>query len=131
MMQNQAMLAWPNGTTIAAASKGPNAEPALPPTWKGDCASPKRPPEAMRAMREASGWKVDEPTPISAAANRNQPKLPAIANITTPISVKTAPHGSNSGLGCLSVYMPIHGCISDAVTGNVRVISTTCVNVNP
>ena len=40
---------------IHAASSGPMALPALPPTWKIDCARPWRPPEARRAMREDSG----------------------------------------------------------------------------
>ncbi|MNE74965.1 hypothetical protein D3C80_1710830 [compost metagenome] len=52
---NHTTLPWPKGMMIAAASNGPKAEPALPPTWKVDCASPKRPPEARRAMREVSG----------------------------------------------------------------------------
>ena len=30
--ENQARLDWPRGTTINAASSGPTAEPALPPT---------------------------------------------------------------------------------------------------
>jgi hypothetical protein len=30
--ENQAMLDWPNGTTINAASSGPIEEPKLPPT---------------------------------------------------------------------------------------------------
>ena len=59
------------GMTMAAVNSGPMAEPVLPPTWKVDCAVPKRPPEAMRATREASGWKVAEPIPTTAAANSN------------------------------------------------------------
>ena len=50
-IENQEMLAWPCGTTMKAASSGPNACPACPPTWNSDCAKPCRPPEAMRAMR--------------------------------------------------------------------------------
>ena len=34
----------------------------------------------------------------------------------TPIKVMTMPHGSKYGLGCLSVYSPIHGCSNEAVT---------------
>ena len=48
----------------AAAASGPNALPVLPPTWKNDCANPYRPPEAARATREDSGWKIDDPVPI-------------------------------------------------------------------
>ncbi|MNJ80216.1 hypothetical protein D3C77_785120 [compost metagenome] len=65
---NQAMAGWPCGMMMAAVSNGPRAEPVLPPTWKVDCAVPKRPPEAILATREASGWKVAEPTPTTAAA---------------------------------------------------------------
>jgi hypothetical protein len=38
--------------------------PVLPPTWNSDCARPWRPPEASRATRDASGWKIAEPMPI-------------------------------------------------------------------
>src|ERR1700742_1578382 len=63
---NQARLGCPRGMMIHAASRGPMAEPALPPTWNMDCASPCRPPDARRAMREDSGWKIAEPAPMSA-----------------------------------------------------------------
>ena len=53
---------------MKAASTGPSDDPTLPPTWNSDCAKPWRPPEAMRATREASGWKTAEPTPTNAAA---------------------------------------------------------------
>ena len=53
--ENTARLFWPCGSTTQAASSGPKAAPALPPTWKIDCARPCRPPEAMRATRDASG----------------------------------------------------------------------------
>jgi hypothetical protein len=65
--ENQAMLPCPNGTTMKAASSGPKAVPALPPTWNTDCASPCRPPDAMRATREDSGWKTEDPIPTRAA----------------------------------------------------------------
>ena len=65
---NQARLDWPCGMTIKATSRGPVALPAFPPTWNIDWASPCRPPEARRAMREDSGWKMDDPAPMSAAA---------------------------------------------------------------
>ena len=38
--ENQAMLGWPNGTTISAASSGPIEVPKLPPSWNTDCAKP-------------------------------------------------------------------------------------------
>jgi len=66
--RNQATAPWPWGMMIAAVSNGPMALPELPPTWKVDCAVPNLPPEPRRAMREASGWKVAEPMPITAAA---------------------------------------------------------------
>ena len=67
------MLPCPRGTTMNAASSGPIAEPVLPPTWNSDCAKPKRPPEAIRATRDASGWNTEEPTPTIAAASRIRP----------------------------------------------------------
>ncbi len=54
-----------------AASSGPIADPALPPTWNSDCAKPNRPPDAARATREESGWKIDDPMPIAIAARRS------------------------------------------------------------
>jgi hypothetical protein len=65
--ENQARLVWPPGTTMKAASSGPSAPPNCPPTWKIPCASPCCPPEAWRASRVASGWKIEEPIPTSAA----------------------------------------------------------------
>src|SRR2546427_1985823 len=38
--EHQARLDRPYGTTRNAASSGPSAEPALPPTWNSDCARP-------------------------------------------------------------------------------------------
>src|ERR1700761_4275093 len=52
--QNARLDCPPRPTTRAAAS-GPSAEPRLPPTWNIDCASPGRPPDAIRATREDSG----------------------------------------------------------------------------
>ena len=65
--ENQEMLPCPRGTTTKAASSGPSAWPACPPTWNSDWANPCRPPEASRAMRVDSGWNTDDPVPISAA----------------------------------------------------------------
>ena len=53
---------------MKAASSGPAEVPRLPPTWNTDCANPCLPPLAMRATREDSGWKTEEPLPMSAAA---------------------------------------------------------------
>src|SRR5208337_2139182 len=68
--ENHATLPCPWGITIHAAMRGPIEAPILPPTWNIDCASPCRPPDARRATREDSGWKMDEPVPTSAAASR-------------------------------------------------------------
>jgi hypothetical protein len=88
---NQAMLPWPRGTTTKAASNGPEAEPTLPPTWKSDCAMPYRPPAAMRATREASGWNTAEPMPISAAARRIAGYEAARDMASSPTRVKPMP----------------------------------------
>ena len=128
---NQATWVCPNGITMAAASNGPKAEPALPPTWNVDCANPKRPPEANRAMRDVSGWKVEEPIPTSAEASRIMGKLPTNASMTIPTSVHRVPSGSRFGVGRLSVKKPTHGCNSEAVTWNVRVIRPICAKLRP
>ena len=70
-----------------AASSGPSAEPALPPTWNSDCASPCRPPEARRATREASGWNTAEPMPTSAAARRSSGSWPPCDSRSSPTRV--------------------------------------------
>ena len=73
MTENQAMLPRPCWTTMKAASKGPTAWPTLPPSWNTDWARPCRPPDARRATREDSGWKIEEPIPISAGREEEDP----------------------------------------------------------
>src|ERR1700757_3080396 len=77
--ENQALLDWPLGITISAARIGPIAGPILPPTWNKDCARPCRPPEAILAMRDASGWNTAEPVPTRAAAGNSTRKFSALA----------------------------------------------------
>ena len=91
---NQATAPWPRGITMSAARSGPTALPPLPPTWKMDCARPCWPPEARRAMREDSGWKMDEPVPTSAAASSTASKLPATDSSNRPHSVEPMPSTS-------------------------------------
>ena len=91
---NQAMLPWPRGRTTKAASRGPIADPALPPTWKKDWAKPCRPPEAIRATRDDSGWKIDEPMPTHATAASTRPKVGAIDRSSRPTSVNVMPIAS-------------------------------------
>ncbi len=91
---NQATLLLPCGTITAAATSGPSALPVLPPTWNSDCARPCCPPEAMRATRDDSGWKIDEPVPTSAAASSTIAKLGEYASRTRPDKVKVMPTGS-------------------------------------
>ena len=67
---NQPTARWPWGSTMTAAKSGPMALPPLPPTWKMDCARLLRPPEAICATREASGWNTEEPHPIKATESR-------------------------------------------------------------
>ena len=74
---NQMMLPWPRGMTMKAAASGPIDEPRLPPTWNSDCASPCCPPDPMRATRDASGWKMAEPSPTKQAAPMICAKLAA------------------------------------------------------
>ena len=87
------MLRWPYGSTMYAASSGPVAEPALPPTWNSDCAKPCRPPDASRATRDDSGWNTDEPMPTIATAKRITPYVGATESSSRPTSVKAMPVG--------------------------------------
>src|SRR5271170_2395361 len=102
-IENQAMLGWPCGMMIHAAKSGPDALPKLPPTWKTDCASPCWPPDTRRAMRDDSGWKIDDPVPTNAAATRRMPKFGAMARTRMPTNVKDIPAASEYGLGWRSV----------------------------
>src|SRR5664280_2505677 len=101
--ENHAMLRCPAGSTINAASKGPIDDPALPPTWNSDCASPCRPPEAMRATRDDSGWNTADPIPTSATAARTIAKLGADAIRISPTMVNVMPTGREYGVGRRSV----------------------------
>ena len=65
-MANHDTLHCPFCSTMKAASRGPIAEPTLPPTWNSDWANPCRPPDARRATRELSGWKMADPSPTNA-----------------------------------------------------------------
>ncbi|MCY1307540.1 hypothetical protein D9M70_574690 [compost metagenome] len=93
-IENQLRLPWPKGMTMKAASSGPMALPALPPTWKSDCANPWRPPEARRAMRDDSGWKIAEPMPIRLAATSRTQKSCAFASRIRPLQVESMASGS-------------------------------------
>ena len=86
-----------------AASSGPSALPVLPPTWNNDCANPWRPPDARRATREDSGWKIDEPMPTSAAASSSSGSSARQASSNRPNSVNAMPSGSEYGIGRRSV----------------------------
>src|ERR1700719_2544485 len=97
--ENQLTLYCPLGTIINAARSGPSEVPALPPTWKIDWANPCRPPDAMRASLEASGWKMEDPMPTRAAEQRIIGKLPALDSSSKPTSVKPMPVANEYGLG--------------------------------
>lgn len=91
---NHPIECWPKGITTRAASSGPSALPAFPPTWKIDCANPLRPPEASWATRDDSGWKTDDPHPIRLTDRRIHTKPGATASNSSPTSVKHMPTAS-------------------------------------
>ena len=91
---NQPTACCPKGITISAVSSGPTALPPLPPTWKIDCARLLRPPEAIGATRDASGWNTDEPHPMSATDSSMGAKPGAKASATSPKRVKHMPAAS-------------------------------------
>src|SRR4051812_43829981 len=101
--EHQAMLDWPRGATRNAPSSGPNDDPRLPPTWNSDCASPYRPPDAIRAMRDDSGWKIDDPTPISPAASNRIGNVGAADSSSNPRSEQVIAATSEYGAGRESV----------------------------
>ena len=109
-----------------AASSGPSDEPKLPPVWNSDCAKPCRPPEATRAIRDDSGWKIDDATPISAAPASSNANRCAKASTRMPESITVMPTASEYGRGVRSVCMPTSGCSTDAVPELVSVISPIC-----
>ena len=77
--------------TINAANSDPRAEPKVPPTWNTDSAKPCLPPAAIRAIRDTSGMKHDEPSPTSPAPTRSTPKVPAPESRTSPTSAQPMP----------------------------------------
>lgn len=97
-----------------ATNNGPNDPPRFPPTWNNDCASPLFPPEANEVNREASGWNIDEPTPINATEHKTQGKEFAKARQSKPTNVKLMPIGNDHGEGFLSKYNPVSGWNTDA-----------------
>src|SRR5450830_1413046 len=84
----------------------------------------------MRATRDASGWKVEEPTPIRPEAINRVGKVETMDSISTPARVKHMPMGSRNGSGRRSVYKPIQGCSNEAVHWNVRVMRPTWVKLS-
>lgn len=105
----QAIFSRPQGATSSATNNGPNEPPKLPPTWNTDWAKPRLPPEAKDVIREASGWRTDDPTPIMKTANSTQWRLGAKANCTIPTKVNVMPAGNDQAKGCLSKKRPATG----------------------
>ncbi len=101
--EHHTMLDWPRGTIRNAPINGPMADPTLPPTWNSAWASPCRPPEAIRAMRDASGWKMDDPTPSSPAATSSRANDVANASSIKPASENAMPITREYGMGRRSV----------------------------
>ena len=66
--------------------------------------------------------------PIRPAATRSAANVEAAESISTPASVNAMPPTSEYGIGRRSVYRPMTGCSSDAVSCSVSVIRPTCVN---
>ena len=85
----------------------------------------------MRATREASGWKIDEPMPISMAASRMMGYVEARDIKRRPINVRLMPTVSEYGCGRRSVYKPTRGCSMEAVHWNARVIRPIWLKVRP
>src|SRR6185312_750896 len=110
-------------------SSGPIAPPALPPSWKTDCATPLFPPDARWASLDDLGWKMDEPTPMMATAMSTLTNVEAIESRITPQRVNVIPVISEYGLGLRSVTRPTTGCSRDAVIWKVNVISPICVKL--
>jgi hypothetical protein len=75
----------------------------FPPTWNRDWASPYRPPDAIRATREASGWKIAEPIPINVAASRIAGYVEALDINRRPTRVRPMPTVREYGRGWRSV----------------------------
>ena len=64
--------------------------------------------------------------PTMPTASRIAGKVGAVESNTNPISVNPMPTGSENGVGLASVYIPISGCSSEAVSCMVNVISPIC-----
>ena len=53
----------------------------------------------MRANRDDSGWKIAEPTPTVAAANKSDTNVDARDSSTSPVSVNIMPIASEYAFG--------------------------------
>ena len=85
----------------------------------------------MRATREASGWKIAEPMPISAAENRIIGNEPALRHQEEADQGEAHAEGERIGLRLLVGEVPTTGCSSDAVHWKASVIRPTCAKVRP
>ncbi len=81
-------------------------------------------------MRDDSGWKIDDPTPISPAANRITPSVEATDSSSSPTSENVIPPTSEYGIGRRSVYIPTTGWSNEAVSCSVSVIRPICEKFN-
>ena len=80
----------------------------------------------MRATRDDSGWKIDDPMPTHATAASTRPKVGAIDSSSRPTSVKDMPIASEYGFGLASVKRPTTGCSSEAVAWLANVMRPIC-----
>ena len=67
---NTSVPAMPNTPNAAAATKGPNVKPSLPPTAKMLMPVPFCAPATKFARRPPSGWNIATPMPLSTAEAR-------------------------------------------------------------
>lgn len=73
-------------------------------------------------MREASGWKMEEPMPTSATAINSELNEPAQASSNSPASVNTMPPTSANGCGLQFQFQcPTSGCKMEAVIWKAQV----------
>ncbi len=80
---------------------------------------------------EASGWMIDEPSPIKATAVITIDSWPAKASRIRPVSVEIVPMLRYQTLGRRSNTTPNTGWKTDAQIWYTRVISPICEKVSP
>ncbi len=95
-------LSKPQVRTTKSASRGPMANPRLPPTEKMDIPVTFLSPVKKWAVRKPSGWYEAIPRPLRTTSGSTRAKLDGSASIDNPAPAQRQPSGSSRGFSLRS-----------------------------